>query len=92
MSRCRTVSTESSGLIATFLLRFPGGMGHSPETPAGAMGVAHAAGGRAQRLACLSRALPGLSSPSSLSLCTRLLVRVVVYLLLYDRHVQQARV
>src|SRR5947209_12517480 len=69
-----------------------GGMGRSPETPAGAMGVANAAGGRAQSLACLSLALPGLSSPSAPSLCGRLWVRAVVDLRLCDRHVQQARV
>jgi hypothetical protein len=56
------------------------------------MGVAKAAGGRAHSLACLSLALPGLSSPSAPSLYSRLLVRAVVYLRLCDRHVQQARV
>ena len=69
-----------------------GGLGHSPETPADALGMANAAGGRAQRLACLSLALPGLASPNAPSLCGPLGVRAVIYLLLSDRHVQQARV
>jgi hypothetical protein len=69
-----------------------GGMGHRPETPAGTLGVATAAGSRAQSLALLFLALPGLSSPSAPSLCGRLWVRAVIYLLLCDRHVQQARV
>src|SRR5207249_926641 len=69
-----------------------GGMGHSPETPAGAVGVANAAGGRSPSLTCLTLLVPGLSSPSAQSLCGRLWVRAVVDLLLCDRHVQPVRV
>jgi len=64
--------------------------GQSPETPAVALVLAHAAGARSQTLMSLSFALLGLSSLGSTKLCGHPWVRAVACWRLCDTHTQQA--